>query len=85
MGFFQDFAYGFRSLSKYRTFSAVAIITLALGIGANTALFSIVNAVLLRPRPCALPERLYQLNLISLQSGRLSGATSPLNFLDWRL
>jgi len=54
----KDIRYGVRSLLKRPTFTAVAVITLGLGIGVNTAIFSVINSVLLRPLPYAAPERL---------------------------
>src|SRR5919106_6755577 len=54
----KDVRYGIRSLLKHRGFTLIAIVTLALGIGANTAIFSLVRGVILRPLPFSEPERL---------------------------
>src|SRR5713226_86014 len=81
---FKDIRYGIRSLLKYPGFTAIAVITLALGIGANSAIFSVVDSVLLRPLPYSDPDRLVQLWEASVQRGRSEMPASYPNFADWR-
>jgi predicted permease len=80
--FWQDVRYGLRVLSKSSSFAAIAILTLALGIGANTALFSVVNGVLLNPLPFPNPGEL--LAVYSKTSSFGQSSISYPNFLDWR-
>ena len=80
----QDLRYGFRWLRRSPGFSVVAILTLGLGIGANTAIFSVVDAVLLRPLPFAEPERLVRLWESLPRSGYSRNVVNPRNYLDWR-
>src|SRR5262245_13123747 len=79
--FLQDLRYGARMLSKRPGFT---VITLAIGIGLNTALFSVVNSILLRPLPFHEPERLMQVWETWPAGESQSGAVSPNNLLDWR-
>ncbi len=78
----RDLRYGARSLVKARGFAAIAILTLALGIGANSAIFSFVDGVLLKPLPYHDAERI--LNLWEKPPGGGNNVVSAMNFLDWR-
>ncbi len=83
-GLWRDVRYALRQLKKAPGFTAVVIVTLALGIGANTTVFSIVDAVLLRPLPYAHPERLVEVQSLEGMDGFISGAVSYPDFFDWR-
>ena len=82
--FFRDLRYSARTLIKSPGFTAVAVLALTLGIGANTAIFSVVNSVLLRPLPYSDPERLMQLWESNTSKGRSEIPASYPNFADWR-
>ncbi len=81
-GLLQDVRYAFRTLAKTPGFTAVAVCTLALGIGANTALFSVVNGVLLNPLP--YPHASQLVALYEKNAGIAKAPISYLNFLDWQ-
>jgi putative ABC transport system permease protein len=80
----QDVRYGVRTLVKNAGFSAIAVIALALGIGANTAIFSVVNAVVLRPLPFEGPDRLVMVWEKRMALGRVRNVASAPDFVDWR-
>ena len=79
----RDIRYGMRGLLKRPAFTAVALIALALGIGANTAIFSLVNAVLVQPLPFKDPDRLVWM-WGNIRQGGNRASVSPLDFLDFR-
>ena len=83
MSGWQDFRYAVRTLQKSPGFTTVAALTLALGIGANTAMFSVIRAVFLRPLPIPNEERLVTLWQSNVENGVARELVSPANFVDW--
>ena len=82
--FLQDVRYGLRTLAKQPGFAATALITLALGIGATTAIFSVVNAVVLRPLPFDGADRIVAVTNNYLKLGTTGTTVSGPDFMDWR-
>ena len=80
----QDLRYSLRLLLRKPGFTAMIVLTLALGIGANTAIFSVVNGVLLRPLPYLDPHRIMTLWQTNAKRGVMREQVSPANFMDWR-
>lgn len=80
----KDIRYGVRGLLKRPGFTLVAVITLALGIGANTAIFSVVNTVLLRPLPYRDANHIVTVWQNNAKAGVVRNDVSPANFLDWQ-
>ena len=80
----QDLRYGARTLLKKPGFTLVAVITLALGIGANAAIFSVINSVLLRPLPYPQPERLVWIWGTNPSADIKQETASLPDFVDWK-
>ena len=83
-GLFQDVRYALRMIARRPALSAIIVLTLALGIGANTAIFSLVNTVLLQPVPYRDPERLVSLREQQVERG-VTRPVIPANFFDWKV
>ena len=80
----QDIAYAFRTLRSAPAFTIAALVTLALGIGANTAIFSVVDGVLLKPLPFPAPDRLVRIWLANPKTGERRSMVSSVDVDDWR-
>jgi predicted permease len=81
-GLLKDIRYGVRSLLKHPGFTAIVVVTLAVGIGASSAIFSVVNTVLLRPLPYRQADRIVAIQELDKNGKRVQ--VTPANFLDWR-
>src|SRR2546423_13530572 len=83
--FWQDLRHGWRLLLNHKGFTTVAVLTLALGIGANTAIFSVVKSVLLRPLPYAQADRLLQLRFYFPAINHEQDSIALRDVVDWRV
>src|SRR5262245_43169661 len=83
-GSIQDLRYAFRTLIKAPGFTAVAVLTLTLGIGANTAIFRLVGTLLIRPIPFAEPARTLLVWQTNLSKGYPKASVTSVDFQDWR-
>src|SRR5580698_11264850 len=81
---FADLRYALRTLRRSPVFTAATVLTMTLTIGANTAIFSVVNAVLIRPLPFTSPDRLMQVAEKNDKLGISNFAVSVLNYLSWK-
>ena len=82
-GIFDDLRFGLRALAKNRGFALAAILSLALGIGANTTVFTLLNAILLRPLPVSEPDRLAAVNTVDASNPGILPCSYP-NYKDYR-
>src|SRR6476646_1003502 len=80
----QDLRFALRSLVRQPGFALTAIVTLALGIAATTAIFSVVDAVMLRPLPFARADRIVAIRNLAARTGALSSTVSGPDFHDWQ-
>ena len=80
----QDIAYGLRTLRRAPTFTITAILTIALGVGANTAIFSVVHGIVFKPLPFANPDQLVRVWSANPGSGARQASVSPVDLDDWR-
>src|SRR5438552_11564013 len=80
----QDARYALRTIRRNPAFAAVVVLTLAVGIGATTSIFTVVDAVLLRPLPYADPDRLVEISEVNPLKGWTHTVVAPANLADWR-